>query len=120
MPLVCPLIAIFPIAQLLEKPPSFGFENGFEGFFKRLPGPFGAGSRLAGQDLGCHLGNALVLSHGLPLPENIRAGEAAPVGSRRSPARATNAGRAITPACAASCRPSSSSLPYLLVEVQRH
>src|SRR5215211_7053666 len=52
--------------------------------------------------------------------KNIRTSEAAPVKSRRSPARATNPGRAITPVLAASCRPSSSSLHYLLVEVQRH
>src|SRR5919107_868790 len=44
-----------------------------------------------------------------PDPKNIRAGEAAPIESRRSPARATNAGRATTPVPEASCRPSSSS-----------
>jgi hypothetical protein len=42
--------------------------------------------------------------------KNIRTSEAAPVKSRRSPARATNAGRAITPVPAASCRPSPSSV----------
>src|SRR5215211_8218651 len=82
---------------------------------------FGAGGGLARQNLGCHLRNALILLHELALLRNIQAGEAAPpVGSRRSPARATNAGRATTPAFAARCRLSSSSLPYLLDEVQRH
>jgi hypothetical protein len=52
--------------------------------------------------------------------ENIRTSEAAPARSRRSPARATNVGRATSAAFAASCRPSASSLPYLLDEVQRH
>jgi hypothetical protein len=52
--------------------------------------------------------------------ENIKASEAAPARSRRSPARATDPGRATTPVPAASCRRSSSSLPYLLLEVQRH
>src|SRR5919112_5409034 len=80
---------------------------------------FGTGTRLARQNLGCHLRDALVLLHKLALLRNIRAGEAAPVGSGRSPARATNAGRATTTAFAASYGPSSSSLPYLLVEVQR-
>jgi hypothetical protein len=42
--------------------------------------------------------------------KNIRTSEAAPVKSRRSPARATNAGRATTPVPAASCRPRSSSI----------
>src|SRR5215210_4796498 len=41
--------------------------------------------------------------------KNIRTGEAAPIGSRRSPARATNPGRATTPVLGASCRSSSSS-----------
>src|SRR5215218_4585931 len=83
---------------------------------------FGAGGGLARKNLGCHLRDALVLLHELALLRNIRAGEAAPppVGSRRSPARATNASRATTPAFAASYGPSSSSLPYLLDEVQRH
>ena len=40
---------------------------------------------------------------------NIRTGEAAPIRSRRSPARATDPGRATTPVSAASCRSSSSS-----------
>src|SRR5215211_1884686 len=82
---------------------------------------FGAGGGLARQNLGCHLRNALILLHELALLRNIQAGEAAPpVGSRRSPARATNAGRATTPAFAASYGPSSSSLPYLLDEVHRY
>jgi hypothetical protein len=60
------------------------------------------------------------LSHQHLQDKNIRADEAAPVKSRRSSARATDADRATTPAFEASCRPSSSSLPYLLDEVQRH
>jgi hypothetical protein len=39
--------------------------------------------------------------------KNIRASKAAPVKSQRSPARATNPGRATTPVPAASCRPFS-------------
>src|SRR5215207_990069 len=116
---------MIPIAQLPEAPSGFGLEDGSQGFFQRFSGPFGAGSSLARQDLGCHLGDALILLHELAfphLPTNIRADEAAapPLKSRRSPARATNAGRATTPAFAASCRASSSSLAYLLGEVQRH
>jgi hypothetical protein len=48
------------------------------------------GSSLASQGLGRHLGDALVLSHELSLPRNIRAGEAAPVKSGdRRPERQT-------------------------------
>jgi hypothetical protein len=42
--------------------------------------------------------------------KNTRAGEAAPVKSRRLPARTANADRATSSAPAASCRPSSSSV----------
>jgi len=42
--------------------------------------------------------------------KNTRAGEAAPVKSRRSPARTANADRATSSAPAAICRPSSSSV----------
>jgi hypothetical protein len=52
-----------PIAQLPEAPSGFGLKNGFEGYFQRFAGPFGAGTRLARQDLGCHLRNALILLH---------------------------------------------------------
>src|SRR5688500_15883039 len=110
-----------PIAQLPEAPSGFGLEDGSQGYFQRFAGPFGAGSRLARQDLGRHLRNTLIVLHNLAFPE-IYSGRRSrsSVGSRRSPARATNAGRATTPARAASCRPSSSSRSYLLVEVQRH
>jgi hypothetical protein len=49
------------IAHLPEAPSGFGLENGSQGYFQRFAGPFGAGARLARQDLGCHLGNALIL-----------------------------------------------------------
>src|SRR5215213_1491144 len=48
----------------------------------------------------------------------IRASKAAPVKSQRSPARATNPGRATTPVPAASCRPFSASVLTSYVEGQ--
>jgi hypothetical protein len=57
------------IAQLPEAPSGLGLENGFQGYFQRFAGPFGAGTRLARQDLGYHLGNALILLHKLAFPE---------------------------------------------------
>jgi hypothetical protein len=67
---------MLPIAQCSEAPSGFGLENGYEGYFQRFAGPSGAGTRLARQDLGCHLGNALILLHTLAFPE---------ISGRRSP-----------------------------------
>jgi hypothetical protein len=64
-----------PPAQILQAPSGFGSEDGSKGRFRRFAGPLGAGGGLARQDLGRHLVNALVLSHGLPLPEDVRAGK---------------------------------------------
>jgi hypothetical protein len=55
-------------ASLPEAPSGFGLENGFQGYFQRFAGLFGAGTRLARQDLGYHLGNALILLHKLAFP----------------------------------------------------
>src|SRR5215217_9790805 len=82
---------------------------------------FGAGTRLACQNLGCHLRITLVLLHKLAFPEIFgptkplllwESAIAGPCDKRWS--------CHVGAACAARCRPSSSSLPYLLVEVQRH
>src|SRR5829696_8763508 len=50
--------------------------------------------------------------------KNIRASKAAPVKSQRSPARATNPGRATTPVPAASCRPFWASVLTSYIEGQ--
>jgi hypothetical protein len=50
--------------------------------------------------------------------KNIRASEAAPVRSQRTPARATNSGRATTPVPEASCRPFSASVLTSYIEGQ--
>src|SRR5215217_7120218 len=50
--------------------------------------------------------------------KNIRTSKAAPVKSQRSPARATNSGRATTPVPAASCRPFSASVLTSYIEGQ--
>src|SRR5919112_3210224 len=50
--------------------------------------------------------------------KNIRASKAAPVKSQRSPARATNSGRATTPVPAASCWPFSASVLTSYIEGQ--
>jgi hypothetical protein len=90
LPSVRTLVAMLSVAQPSEAPSGLGSEDGFEGHLQPLVGPFGADGRLACQDLGRHLGNALVLSHGLPLPHDIRTGEAAPVKSGdRRPERQT-------------------------------
>src|SRR5215204_7362070 len=50
--------------------------------------------------------------------KNIRASEAAPVKSQRSPARATDSGRATTPVSEASCRAFSVSVLTSYIEGQ--
>src|SRR5215216_2918448 len=50
--------------------------------------------------------------------KNIRTSKAAPVKSQRSPARATNSGRATTPVPGASCRAFSSSVLTCYIEGQ--
>jgi hypothetical protein len=50
--------------------------------------------------------------------KNIRASEAAPVKSQRTPARATNSGRATVPVLGASCRPFSASVLTSYIEGQ--
>jgi hypothetical protein len=56
-----------PIAQRPEASSGLGFENGLESYFQRFAGPVRAGTSLPCQDLGRHLGNALVGLNDLPL-----------------------------------------------------
>jgi hypothetical protein len=81
---------MLPVAQLPESPSGFGLQNGSEGFLPRFLGRPAAGIRLACEDLRCHLGDALVLSHELPFLKIF--GLSKPLLSRvgdRQPARQT-------------------------------
>src|SRR5215208_3020181 len=60
LPLVCPLVAVRPLAHLLKLASGLGLANGLERLFEGFPGPLGAGSRLPSQDLVRHIGHFLL------------------------------------------------------------
>src|SRR5919107_5301542 len=57
LPLVCPLVAVRPLAQLLKLASGLGLAHGLERLFEGFPGPLGTGYRLPSQDLVCHVGH---------------------------------------------------------------
>src|SRR3954453_4225990 len=105
-----------PVAKLPKLPTGLGAENALKRIFERSSGLFGVSPCLAFENFDGHVEYSLVLVHKHPFPydgspygpgrnrgsNDIRAGEAPPVKSRRSPARATNPGRVTPPVPAAS------------------
>ena len=68
LPLVRLLVAVWPLAKLLQLSSGLGVANGLERLFEGFPGSFGAGPRLPSQDLIRHLAHSLLLFHGQLLP----------------------------------------------------